>query len=296
MKQCIKCGTFTDDNTRFCEECGYQFPLNMVCPQCGVPLSGSETFCENCGCNLLSVTAPSHTINQPVKSAHIAQHQGQKQSQTQYAQNFQPNYKQTPGNQHPVNSSNGNKGKAALFIALGVILGLLGGAVWASYNGMIDLGIKFNSQNEKEEIDTTIVSNVSVDTVSNSGISEDVVESVEEITDAPGTPEVYMSLWGSIGDSEEVDFEMNGTTGWYSYTRNGVKGPKRTLKLKSFDNLSRRCLIDAYLDGKYIGNFNGIFISDEVDMGDGDTKVIQTYDGVFNSVKGLKIDFYLYID
>lgn len=296
MKQCLNCGAQADDNTRFCEKCGYQFPSNMVCPQCGVPLTGNDAFCENCGFNLLAVAAPSHTINQPVKSVHITQQQGQSPSQASYIRNFQPNYQQHPGNQHPVNSSNENKGKAALFIALGVILGLLGGAVWASYNGMIDLGIKFNTQNEKEEIDTTIVSKVSVDTVSDSGIGEDGVESVDEITDASSTPEVYMSLWGSIGDSEEVDFEMDGTTGWYSYTRKGVKGPKRTLKLKSFDNLSRRCIIDAYLDGKYIGNFNGIFISDEVDMGDGDTKAIQTYDGVFNSVKGLKIDFYLYID
>ena len=65
MKQCIKCGTFTNDNARFCKECGNQFQLNLACPQCGAPLTGNEAFCENCGCNLASVNAAQHNSNQP---------------------------------------------------------------------------------------------------------------------------------------------------------------------------------------------------------------------------------------
>ncbi len=295
MKQCPNCGVQADDDSRFCEECGCQFPLRL-CPQCGEQLDGDEKYCQKCGYNLTSVNNARQNVNLPTTFGPILPQQEQIPQKIQYPQYSEPEKQSNSESQPLVKPNSGSNGKAALLVVLGVLLGLLGATGWAVYTGKVDFGIKLFDKNAKAETDTTIVENDSSDSESHIIINENIVESTEESSVTSSTPEVYMSLWGSIGDSEEVDFEMDGTTGWYSYTRKGVKGPKRTLKLKSFDNLSRRCIIDAYLDGKYIGNFNGIFISDEVDMGDGDTKAIQTYDGVFNSVKGLKIDFYLYID
>lgn len=108
--------------------------------------------------------------------------------------------------------------------------------------------------------------------------------------------EVHMSLWGTIGDSEYVDFEMNGTTGYYSYKRKGADSGRRTLKLNSFDEATGRCLIDAYYNGNYIGQFNGIFdLIDAVDD-EGNHHYGQTYDGKFVSVKNIEIEFSLYAD
>ena len=105
-----------------------------------------------------------------------------------------------------------------------------------------------------------------------------------------------MSLWGSIGDASEVDFEVEGNSGWYKFEREGVNAPKRTLQLVSYNQKDGSCVLNAYLNNDYIGKFEGIFHSDEVDLGDGDSKVIQTYKGTFKSVKGVNIEFYLYAD
>ena len=107
---------------------------------------------------------------------------------------------------------------------------------------------------------------------------------------------VYMGLWGQIGDSNDVQFEMNGTTGFYSYKRNGQDSGRRTLRLVSYDPLSGRCIIDAFAAGKKIGQFDGTFTEmDEVDD-EGEHHYGQSYNGKFKSTNGAKLDFMLYFD
>lgn len=81
---------------------------------------------------------------------------------------------------------------------------------------------------------------------------------------------------------------MEGATGYYQFE--GKDNAKRTLKLKSYDESSGHCELDAYLRGKYIGKFvgkNEIITSEHVG---------NIYSGRFLSVKGIKLDFYLYVD
>ena len=202
----------------------------------------------------------------------------------------------------PARQNNGS-GKTALIAVLGfLLLAVLGGLGWGFYSGKISFGDKSSAQIEGN--DSEPIAEVATDTVPMPDVSEATPAIATEVKDSasapevatPSSPGVYMGLFGSIGDSEQVDFEMNGTTGWYTYQRQGVTGPKRTLKLKSYNNKTGRCVIDAYLKGKYIGCFDGNFFEDEVDMGDGETKVVQSYGGVFTSAKGVKVDFSLYID
>lgn len=232
-----------------------------------MPLTGGESFCENCGCNLAAATPP------------------------------------RPSNPMPASQSNGSLSKTVLIAVLGcLLLAMLGGLGWGFYSGKINFGD--NSSARIEGNDTEPFAEVATDTTPMPDVTKAIPATAVDVKDSasvpevatPSSPGVYMGLWGSIGDSEQVDFEMNGTTGWYTYQRQGVTGPKRTLKLKSYNNKTGRCVIDAYLKGKYIGCFDGIFLEDEVDMGDGETKIVQSYGGVFTSAKGVKIDFSLYID
>lgn len=296
MKQCPQCGSPANDGSSFCENCGYRFPQCTVCPQCGARLSGGETFCEQCGCNLATTGAAPHHAGQPA-AAPMAQ-------QTPTRQAGQPIPQQYPVKNQP--SSTLNTRQTVLYVLLGLLLGSLCVAGWAVYSGKIDLGKSTFAKSKAAGTDNETTTEVPVgnhsdqDSTTESTPEDEPVKVIEETLDSveatPKQPEVYMSLWGSIGDSEEVDFEMRGTSGWYIYKRNGTTGPKRTLKLKSFNTKTRRCLIDAYLNGKYIGCFEGKFIDDVIDLDDGEQKVVQVYDGVFKSVNGAKIDFYLYYD
>ena len=99
---------------------------------------------------------------------------------------------------------------------------------------------------------------------------------------------VNMSLWGSIGEAQCKDFIMDGKTGYYQFE--GKDNAKRTLKLKSYDKTDGRCVLDAYLRGKYIGRFDGQY---EIITGEHAANI---YKGKFISVRGVKLDFYLYVD
>ena len=105
------------------------------------------------------------------------------------------------------------------------------------------------------------------------------------------SPKVYMGLWGSIGETQCLDFTMDGKTGYYIL--NGQENARRTLKLKSYDEKTNRCVINAYFKGKYIGKFDGVYTEDYVPEAD---KYVCVYNCTFISVKGAKLDCYLYID
>lgn len=94
---------------------------------------------------------------------------------------------------------------------------------------------------------------------------------------------VKMKLTGVIGGM--AVFEMNGNEGWYRMTYNGADPVKRKLKLVSFDQTNGKCVINAYLNGKHIGFFDGIVIPL------GNAVTYQQYKGIFYNVKGSKVDF-----
>ena len=107
---------------------------------------------------------------------------------------------------------------------------------------------------------------------------------------------VYMGLWGQIGDSNDVDFEMNGTTGYYSYNRQGQGSGRRTLRLLSYDKRTGHCVIEAFSNGKSIGRFDGTFNEVDVEDDQGEHHYGQSYGGKFISTNGTVLDFSMYAD
>ncbi|MBR4387758.1 MAG: hypothetical protein IKT00_01065 [Prevotella sp.] len=107
---------------------------------------------------------------------------------------------------------------------------------------------------------------------------------------------VYMGMWGRIGDSDQAEFEMNGTTGTYSYVRQGQNSGKRSLRLVSYNEQSGRCIIDAFAAGKKIGTFDGTFREISETDDEGEEHYGQSYNGKFKSTNGAQLDFMLYFD
>lgn len=103
---------------------------------------------------------------------------------------------------------------------------------------------------------------------------------------------VYLSCWGNIGSSRCADFVVNGITGYYKLEG---ESRKRTLKLKSHDKKSGHCVMDAYLGERYIGYFDGEYYNDVVNDY-GEQHYLSGYRGTFHSVKGAKLEFYVYAD
>ena len=107
-----------------------------------------------------------------------------------------------------------------------------------------------------------------------------------------------MGVWGSVGGTGFM-LDMNGTEGSYiPYDIAEAKeyGERRQLKLVAYDPKSGRCVINAYLKGKYIGQFEGIFEEAEHTTDDGDTYTFQAYNGIFTSEKGAKLEFHFHFD
>lgn len=155
---------------------------------------------------------------------------------------------------------------AFFFIAVIVVLALIGGGWWY-YN---------STKTNQAPIEV-----VATDTVATTPV---VAERVDD---------VFMNLWGSIGDSQAQDFVVEGKSGWYTLNSDSLK---RTLEVTSYNSDSGRCVLNAYLNGQYIGKFSGVFKSEDVEIGDGEMKTVQSYSGTFESAKGAKLEFYLYID
>lgn len=113
-----------------------------------------------------------------------------------------------------------------------------------------------------------------------------------------GVHPVYMGVWGGVGGTGFM-LDMNGTTGSYiPYDMAEAKeyGERRQLKLVSYDPKSGLCIINAYLKGKYIGQFKGTFEEEEVKMDEGGSYSYQAYSGVFTSEKGAKLNFNFHFD
>ena len=109
---------------------------------------------------------------------------------------------------------------------------------------------------------------------------------------------VYMGVWGSVGGTGFL-FDMNGLTGSYRpYDIADAReyGQRRQLKLEDYDPKSGRCIINAYLKGEYIGQFDGICEEMEVEKDDGMSYGYQAYNGIFTSNKGARLEFHFHFD
>ncbi|MCR4572539.1 MAG: leucine-rich repeat protein, partial [Lentisphaeria bacterium] len=54
MKKCPQCDSECNDDTKFCEECGYTFPQTKECPQCHAELKMTAKFCSECGYSFIA--------------------------------------------------------------------------------------------------------------------------------------------------------------------------------------------------------------------------------------------------
>lgn len=52
MKQCPYCNAQIADDSKFCGECGKEYPQDNVCPKCGATVNEGDIYCEICGRNL----------------------------------------------------------------------------------------------------------------------------------------------------------------------------------------------------------------------------------------------------
>lgn len=52
MKQCPYCNAQIDDESKFCSECGKEFPQGNVCAYCGATVNEGDVYCEECGRNV----------------------------------------------------------------------------------------------------------------------------------------------------------------------------------------------------------------------------------------------------
>lgn len=68
MKQCPYCNAQMADESKFCGECGKEYPQGNTCPHCGANVSEGDAFCQNCGCRIEEGAASSNEISQLQKT------------------------------------------------------------------------------------------------------------------------------------------------------------------------------------------------------------------------------------
>ena len=130
---------------------------------------------------------------------------------------------------------------------------------------------------------------------------DDIPDETEEEEASPKKASlhpVYMGMWGNCGGTGFM-FDMNGTKGSYiPYDMAEAKeyGARRQLELVSYDLSNGMCTINAFLKGKYIGQFQGIFEEEEVEFDENNSNTLQSYHGIFTSVNGAKLDFHFHCD
>lgn len=189
------------------------------------------------------------------------------------------------------------KSNVALYAIIGVLLAAcLGLAAWIFLFNDKDSKTAETSPAAVSETKAEQIDEVREETTAdiNEKDLEAQTEAVpEKASDSKG---VYMSLWGQIGDSNDVDFEMNGTTGYYSYKRQGQDSGRRTLRLISYDKRTGHCVIEAFSNGKSIGKFDGTFNEVDVEDDEGEHHYGQSYGGKFTSTNGTVLDFSMYVD
>ena len=156
---------------------------------------------------------------------------------------------------------------------------------------VIILGAIGSSSDEKDNSDKVVKKEVVVSDYSDAN-SNEVEESImtEDSKDNESISintqiSLTMKLSGKIGG--EAEFVMEGNNGWYRMTYDGADRTKRSLELDSYNPDNNDCIINAYLNNKYIGKFVGVITR-------GNNNQVDKYKGIFESVKGAKVDFNLY--
>ena len=48
MKKCLNCNHECDENSKFCNNCGYNFADDLICPICKTPFKIGQRKCKNC--------------------------------------------------------------------------------------------------------------------------------------------------------------------------------------------------------------------------------------------------------
>ncbi len=130
-------------------------------------------------------------------------------------------------------------------------------------------------------------------------VQQDSVSDVPvQAADKSSLTPVYMGVWGNVGGTGFL-LDMDGLTGSYiPYDMGEGKeyGQRRKLELVSYDPNNGKCIINAFLNKKYIGQFDGVFMDDEFEDDEGNTHGVQSFDGIFKSVNGSKLDFHFHFD
>lgn len=62
MKQCPYCNAQIADDSKFCGECGKEYPQGNTCPHCGARVYDGDVYCEKCGRNLTDGSYANNSI------------------------------------------------------------------------------------------------------------------------------------------------------------------------------------------------------------------------------------------
>lgn len=162
---------------------------------------------------------------------------------------------------------------------------------------------KEGAANQISETTTTVVDSLSQeprDTVGDLSVpvQQDSVSDVPVQAAKSSLTPVYMGVWGQVGGTGFL-LDMDGLTGSYiPYDMGEGKeyGQRRQLELVSYNPNNGKCIINAFLNKKYIGQFDGIFMDDEFEDDEGNTHGVQSFNGIFKSVNGSKLDFHFHFD
>lgn len=160
-------------------------------------------------------------------------------------------------------------------------------AIWLFLSLLVAISSSNGDGNSKEATNKEVVVSDNSDANSNEVEESIMSEGSKESESSPISAQIplAMKLSGKIGG--EAEFVMEGNNGWYRMTYDGADRTKRSLELDSYNSDNNDCIINAYLNNKYIGKFVGVITR-------GNNNQVDKYKGIFESVKGAKVDFYLY--
>ena len=249
MKKCPFCGADLKDDSLFCTECGKEQPKGNTCPHCGAIVNEGDVFCTECGKNIEEVVQ----VEEPKAIQHeTTPVEVDKQERIEVDNS----------------SSNNLKWIAPIVIGM-IILVLIGGGLWYMNS----------SSSKKETIATAPIDSIEVVREATPQEGTDNEEGRFAAEDSGAT--LSITLYGKIGGDAVLEVDCN--EGWYQMTYNGADKTKRKLEVVSYDISDGHLVLNAFLKGKYIGQFDGI-LDDSI------------YRGIFTSVKGARIDFKLSSD
>ena len=218
------------------------------CPYCGAQIADDSRFCSECGKEITQANVCPHCGASVGEGASFCQNCGKNLNDTTNSEPTAFEEKQP---------KSGLKKYLPYIIGAVVLLAII------SY---------FNSKDSKEgnEVQTAVTETAKAEATDK---EEDLRFAAEDAGANFEEDAVSFRLSGKVGGEAEI--EMDGNKGWYRMAHDNAK---RTLELISYNSESGKCILNAYLNGKNIGKFDGTYKGD-------------SYIGIFESVKGVKLDF-----